>query len=132
MIVLGNYHVKALFTEWYPLFFIRLGLLGDMFFYMMAIISKWHLQEKQVAIAKLEAELAGEKLRSKISGQLHDDLVSTLSGISMYTYMANDLLRTGLYKQAVQSLEVIQKSAMELVHNLDDMVWTIRGPEGIL
>ena len=126
MIVLGNYHVKGLFTESYPLFFIRLGLLGDMIFYMMAIIRKWHLQEKQAAVAQLKAELSVEKLRSKISGQLHDDMGSTLSGISMYTYMANDLLKTGQYEKAGQSLGVIQKSALELVKNLGDLVWTIR------
>jgi signal transduction histidine kinase len=126
MIVLGNYHVKGLFTESYPLFFIRLGLLGDMVFYMIAIIKKWHMQEKQAAVAKLEGELSAEKLRNKISGQLHDDMGSTLSGISMYTYMANDLLKTGQYEQVGQSLGVIQKSAQQLVSNLGDMVWTIR------
>jgi signal transduction histidine kinase len=97
-----------------------------MVFYMIAIIKKWHMQEKQAAVAKLEIDLSAEKLRNKISGQLHDDMGSTLSGISMYTYMANDLLKTGQYEQVGQSLGVIQKSAQQLVSNLGDMVWTIR------
>jgi hypothetical protein len=52
MIVLGNYGVHSLFTSGYPLFFIRLGILGDMIFYMTAIMKKWHLQENNPLLKK--------------------------------------------------------------------------------
>lgn len=125
MIILRNIGVHHLFTDGYPLFFIRLGLLGDMIFYLAAILKKWHFQEKQLAVEKVESRLASEQLRNKISGELHDDLGSTLSGISMYSYMVSDLLQSGEYEKAKQSLSVIQKSANEMTSNLGDLVWSI-------
>ena len=125
MIALGNYGVHHLFTDVYPLFFIRAGLLGDMIFYLVAILKKWHFQEKQLAIEKLQSQLAIEQIRNKISGELHDDFGSTLSGISMYSYMIGELIQTGKYEQAKQSAGVIQKSANDMAHNLGDLVWAI-------
>jgi signal transduction histidine kinase len=125
MIILRNNGVHHLFTDGYPLFFIRLGILGDMIFYMVAILKKWHFLEKELLKEKLESQLAAEQLRNKISGELHDDLGSTLSGISMYSYMTSDLLQSGEYEKAKRSLHVIQKSANEMALNLDDLVWSI-------
>ena len=130
MIILRNRGVHHLFTDGYPLFFIRLGLLGDMIFYLAAILKKWHYQEKQLAIEKLKSELAIEQVKNKISGELHDDFGSSLSGISMYSYMASDLLRSGEYEKAKQSLGVIQKSADEMVLSLRELVWTIDPKQG--
>ena len=125
MIVLGNNGVHHLFTDGYPLFFIRLGILGDMIFYLAAILKKWHFQEKQLAVEKLQSQLAVEKMRNKISSELHDDFGSTLSGINMYTYMINDLLHSGKYEQVKQSVDIIQKSTDEMSHYLSDLVWSI-------
>jgi len=125
MIVLRNNGVHHLFTDGYPLFFIRLGILGDMIFYLAAILKKWHFQEKQLTVEKLESQLAVEKMRNKISSELHDDFGSTLSGINMYTYLASDLLQSGKYEQVKQSVDIIQKSADEMSHYLSDLVWAI-------
>jgi signal transduction histidine kinase len=125
MIILRNKGVHHLFTDGYPLFFIRLGILGDMIFYLAAILKKWHFQEKQLIVEKLESQLAVEKMRNKISSELHDDFGSTLSGINMYTYMVNDLLQSGKYEQVKQSVDIIQKSADEMSHYLSDLVWAI-------
>ena len=125
MIILRNSEVHHLFTDDYPLFFIRLGILGDMIFLIIAILKKWHLQEKQLVIEKLKSHLATERLRNTISAELHDDLGSTVSGISMYSYMVSDMLRLGNYEKAKQSIIVIQKSASQIARNLDDLVWCI-------
>jgi signal transduction histidine kinase len=125
MIVLRNFHVHHLFTDGYPLFFIRLGLLGDMIFYLAAILKKWHFQEKQLAIEKVRAELGLEQVRNRIAGELHDDFGSTLSGISMYSYLTSGFLQSGEYDKAKESLGVIQRSARDMVLNLSDLVWTI-------
>ncbi len=125
MIILGNNGVKTLFTAGYPLFFIRLGLLGDMIFYLLAILKKWHYQEKLVAIEKLQSQLAVEKLRNKISGELHDDIGSTLSGISMYSHMLSGMLQKGSIQTATEAAGTIQKSADEIVGKLGDLVWAI-------
>ena len=125
MIILGNNGVHHLFTDGYPLFFIRLGILGDMIFYLAAILQKWHFQEKQLAVEKLQSQLAVENFRNRISGELHDDLGSTLSGISMYSHIINNLIQSGNYDQVKLSADIIQKSADEMTHNLGDLVWTI-------
>lgn len=125
MIILGNNGVQHLFTVGYPLFFIRLGILGDMIFYLAAILKKWHFQEKQLSEEKLRSQLAVEKLRNKISAELHDDFGSTLSGINMYSYMINDQMESGNYEQARNSINIIQRSASEMAHNLHDLVWMI-------
>ena len=125
MIIMANNGVRHLFTVGYPLFFIRLGILGDMIFYLVAILKKWHWQEKQLEVEKLQGQLAVEKLRNKISGELHDDIGSNLSGISMYSYLVNDLINAGKYKQATESLSVIQQSATEMSQSLNELVWTM-------
>jgi len=125
MIILGNNGIHELFTDGYPLFFIRLGILGDMIFYFVAILKKWHYQEKQLVQEKLNFHLAEEQFRNKISSELHDDLGSSLSGISMHSYLAHTSLLNGQYEKAQQSTEFIQKSADELITNMGDLIWTI-------
>lgn len=125
MIVLERYGIRNLLTYEYPLIFMRIGILADMLFYQVALLKKWHYQEKQLAVEKLQSQLEVEKLRNKISGELHDDIGSTLSGIAMYSHMTDGLLQNGQYSKAKDSVGVIQKSANEIVGKLRDLVWAI-------
>ena len=125
MIALGNNGIENLFTTAYPLLFIRLGLLGDMIFYLAAILKKWHYQENQLTIERLQSQLLVEKLRNKISGELHDDLGGNLSGISMYSYMLDEQISSGKYAQAKESLNIIRRSVNEVNQSLRELVWTI-------
>lgn len=133
MIASGNYfHVNALFTSRYLLFFIRIGVLCDMVFYFMAILYKWHAQEKQLAVEKLQSLLAVEKLTNKISAELHDDVGSTLSGINMYSHLMNDYLESGKYEEAKKSAGIISRSAAEINQALSELVWAIKPETGTL
>jgi signal transduction histidine kinase len=125
MIIIGNNGYESLFTVYYTLFFIRLGILGDMVFFLVAILKKWHFQEKQLALEKLKAQLAVEQFRNKISAELHDDLGSSLSGISMYSYMAHDSLQSGQYEKVRQSVEHIQKTTDEVITAMSEIIWSI-------
>ena len=125
MIVLERYGIRNLITLGYPLIFMRIGILADMFFYQIALLKKWHNQEKQLAVEKLESQLEVEKIRNKISGELHDDIGSTLSGIAMYSHMTDGLLQSNEYGKAKDAVAVIQKSATEIVDKLGDLVWAI-------
>ena len=125
MIVLERYGIRNLITVGYPLIFMRIGILADLFFYQVALLKKWHYQEKQLAVEKIQSQLEAEKLRNKISGELHDDIGSTLSGIAMYSHMTDNLLQNGYYDKAKESLGVIQNSANEIVGKLGDLVWAI-------
>jgi signal transduction histidine kinase len=126
MIVLERYNIHHLFTDEYPLFFMRCGILADIFFYLIAILKKWNYQEKQLAVQQIESQLAIEKVRNKISSQLHDDIGSTLSGVSMYSYMAISQLQVGEHGNLKTTLQTIQQSAGEVVNKLGDLVWSVK------
>jgi len=126
MIVLERYGIRNLITVDYPLLFMRVGILADMFFYQVALLKKWHYQEKQLAVEKLQSQLEVEKLRNKISGELHDDIGSTLSGVSMYSYMASTQLHNGEHENLKTTLQTIQQSAGEVVNKLGDVVWSVK------
>ena len=115
----------SIFSTTYPFFFVKLGLLGEIIFYLVARIKKWNYQEKQLAVEKLQSQLAIEKLRNRISGELHDDIGSTLSGIAMYGHMAGVSIRNEQYEKANASVEIMRHSANEAVHKLGDLVWSI-------
>lgn len=123
MNLLRNMEIHHLFTFGYPLFFIRLGVLGDMFFLLLVILKKWHSQEKELAVQKITSQLNVERLRNRLSMELHDDLGATLSGLSMYGHLAREQLHSGYVEGVQNSLTVIQDSASEMVNKLNDIVW---------
>ncbi|MEP7321765.1 MAG: ATP-binding protein [Saprospiraceae bacterium] len=55
--------------------------------------------------------------------ELHDDMGGTLSGITLYSHLVNDLLDSGKYTEAKQSANIIQQSANEMNHTLRDLIW---------
>lgn len=114
-----------IFSKGYPFFFLKAGILCEMICYVSARLKKWNYQEKQIAIEKIQSQLAVEKLRNKISGELHDDIGSTLSGIAMYSHMADDLLQKQDFSNSQRAIETIQKSTHEIVGKLGDLVWSI-------
>ncbi|MBC7934276.1 MAG: hypothetical protein H7Y86_02800 [Rhizobacter sp.] len=65
------------------------------------------------------------QLRSKISQDLHDEIGATLSGISMYSHVAKDQMKKDKYNEVGQSLDVMQKSASEMVLKLNDIIWLV-------
>lgn len=116
---------SSIFETTYPFFFVKLGLLGEMICYLIARLKKWIYQEKELAVEKIESQLAVEKLRNKISGELHDDIGSTLSGIAMYSHMADDLLQKNEFGKLKDSIGIIHRSSNEVVQKLGDLVWAI-------
>jgi signal transduction histidine kinase/ligand-binding sensor domain-containing protein len=71
---------------------------------------------------RLQQALKLERLRSKISTDLHDDIGSTLSSISILSDMAlrekNHRLNTGM-------MEEIKENSVLLMEKMDDIVWSI-------
>ncbi|MBC7509260.1 MAG: sensor histidine kinase [Ferruginibacter sp.] len=110
----------------YPLVFIKVGMLIDILLFQLALLKRWNEQEKQLAVEKLQSQLEMEKIRNKISSELHDDIGSTLSGVSMYSYMANTQLQNGEHENLKTTLQTIQQSAGEVVNKLGDLVWSVK------
>jgi len=125
MIVLERNGRHNVITVGYPLMFMRVGILADMFLYQAAIIKKWNLQEKQFAVEKIDAQLEVEKFRNKMSRDLHDDLGATLSGISLYSHLAKTQLQSGNFTGVENALTVMQGSSAQMVNKLNDIIWFI-------
>lgn len=132
MLILLSQGVKHLLVHDYPFVFVKLGVLIEIFFFNIAIFKKWHHQEKQLALQQVEKQLAIEKVRNQISSQLHDDIGSTLSGVSMYSHLANSLLEKGEQGDAKKSLRIIQNSTDEMVEKLGDLVWSTNSKQDSL
>jgi len=72
---------------------------------------------------KSKESLTNERLR--ISGELHDEVGATLSGIAMYSHVAVEQLKGSNSKEVEHSLIFMQKSAGEMVNKLSDIVWLL-------
>lgn len=125
MIVLERNGIKNILTYDYPLVFMRLGILADMFFYLIAILKKWHVQEKQLAVSEIEKELTIAKMRNQIGSELHDDIGAELSGINLYSHLANQQALSGNIDEAKSSLSVIQESTTKIIDRLKEIVWNV-------
>ncbi len=71
---------------------------------------------------RLEQLLRVERLRTKISTDLHDDIGSTLSAISI---MSELVLHKREKAQWVEMLGEIKDNAISLMEKMDDIVWSI-------
>ncbi len=60
-----------------------------------------------------------ERMRRKISNDLHDDIGSTLSSINVYSQLAKGNYGNEAY------IETIQHNAVSVINSLDDLVWNI-------
>jgi signal transduction histidine kinase len=120
-----NANYTGVFLDKYPLFPVRIGMLTDVILFQLTLLKRWNEQEKQLAIKQIQQQLAIEKVRIQISSQLHDDMGSTLSGISMYSHLTDKQMANSEFDNAKVSLQVIQKSTNDMVDKLDDLVWSV-------
>jgi signal transduction histidine kinase len=132
MLLLQNTNTRHILVRDYPYIFIQFGLLAEIFFFNLAILSKWTRLEREAAIFELKSELAMEKLRNQISKELHDDIGSELSGINLYSHMAAQQSLSGKSVEAEKSLTVIQQATTKVVNRLKDIVWAINPVENEL
>jgi len=65
-----------------------------------------------------------ERVRARISADLHDDIGSTLGSISIFSEMAAREL-TGTAPRAIELLGRIGEDSRAMIESLDDIVWSI-------
>ena len=104
-------HVKqAWFRTWWFISLL-LGSLGMLIYWLTSYYFK----------QKLERQLAIEKLRNKISSDLHDDVGSVLAGISMQSEILS--LKSGdSDKKELVEISVMSRDAMD---KMRDIVWAM-------
>ena len=73
---------------------------------------------------KLNQRLKMERFRNKVAADLHDDVGSTLSSISMYSEVIKQKAKDKL-PETLPMLENMSTSSKELMDAMSDIVWTI-------
>lgn len=64
-------------------------------------------------------------MRNEISKDLHDDVGSTLSSISILSQVAKDKMAEGQQEQSSTIMSKINTSAQEMVEKMGDIVWAV-------
>jgi signal transduction histidine kinase/ligand-binding sensor domain-containing protein len=73
--------------------------------------------------SKQKQAILNERLR--ISRDLHDEVGATLSGISMYSHIAKEQIKTQSNEGLLTSLNVMQDSSGDMVKKLNDIIWLL-------
>lgn len=111
---------EDLILDHYPLLPIKTGMLIDVVLFQLALTQRWQNQENQLAIQRLKADIEIENVKKRINTELHDDIGSILSGITMYSRLA---FEKGKESSIADLLMVIQKASDETLNRLKDIVW---------
>jgi signal transduction histidine kinase len=82
-------------------------------------------EKNQLLKAELDNQLAMSHMRSNIASNLHDDVGSTLSSISIYSEAVKNSIITDDKKKALNMLNILGTEARETISNMSDIVWAI-------
>ncbi len=74
---------------------------------------------------KLKRTVEMERMRSRLSRDLHDDIGSTLSSINILSHTAKSNLNHTLDEKTIASLEKINERSQRLLNNMSDIIWNI-------
>ncbi len=74
--------------------------------------------------AQLQRILMSQKIRDKIASDLHDDVGSSLSSISLYSEIAKQQVQNN-NPEAVPYFEKIGNDARQIIEEMNDIVWAI-------
>ncbi len=125
-----DYHHLHLFTN--ILLFPQAGVLLEILCFTAGLGYKSHMWEKEKIrsqerlIEQLKAnELLQSRMqhiRNKIAQDLHDDIGSTLSSISILSDLA---MKENSSSQTMETMHEIKDSSILLMEKMDDIVWSI-------
>jgi signal transduction histidine kinase len=74
---------------------------------------------------KLKRGMEMERMRSRLSRDLHDDIGSTLSSINILSRTAQSNLTQSQDEKTKASLEKINERSQRLLDNMSDIIWNI-------
>ena len=111
------------------------GVAFEIYFFNTGITYKISLAEKKLItrqeelIKQLseneEKLITQQRIRNKLAQDLHDDIGATMSGIALHSHMARLYISQNKTDSVVQSLNLIADGAVEMVNNLNDVVWAV-------
>jgi len=74
---------------------------------------------------RIKQQIKQLEIRNSIASDLHDDIGSTLSSISLYSEMVNDQIKD-INPKSVPLLNQISNNSKEMIENMSDIVWAIK------
>lgn len=74
---------------------------------------------------RIDQLLKQQSIRNKIAQDLHDNVGSTLSSISVYSQVAKIYHEQARRAELQQTLEKISATSVEMISEMNDIVWTI-------
>lgn len=83
------------------------------------------VQKNELLIKESQARLAIEHTRTQIAVNLHDDVGSILSSMSIYSEAAKQSVRENNLPRVTELIDKIGISARETMGNMSDIIWTI-------
>ncbi|MBK9254323.1 MAG: hypothetical protein IPM42_02420 [Saprospiraceae bacterium] len=89
------------------------------------LIKLWLNQKFQAEKLQLEKQLAILKEQERISADLHDDIGSTLSSISIYSELADKYYHT-VPEKSQEMVQKISKQSKELTSRIEEIIWSLK------
>ena len=83
-------------------------------------VSAWLLNR-----ARLRRLQEAQNLRQQIAHDLHDEVGSTLSSISLLSGMVNDLIARNRPESVERAIQKINTDARQILQPVDEIIWTI-------
>jgi signal transduction histidine kinase len=118
------YFLPAFIGAVFEIYFFNTGLA-----YKVSMGEKRLIETQKELITQLSEKesllLAQQQIRNKLAQDLHDDIGATLSGIALHSHLAQEMMKRNNSESVARSLTVIQEGAVEMVNNLNDVVWTV-------
>ena len=108
---------------------LEIAIFNSGLLYKARQVEKDKLKAEMTSLKELEARqrihLEYSGVRDKIARDLHDDVGSTLSSVSIYSYAAKDKLEKGEISKVRDLLVSIEKNALSTLNSMGDLVWAI-------
>jgi signal transduction histidine kinase len=105
-----------------------IGCLLDIVIFSSAFgyrIKEIALEKNKLLKAELDAQHAISMMRTDIASNLHDDIGSTLSSISIYSAAAQQSVIQNEKEKAIKYLKQLGNEARDTISNMSDIVWAI-------
>lgn len=93
---------------------------GVLLFVLASAVSAWLLNR-----ARLRRLEEAQALRKQIAHDLHDEVGSTLSSISLLSGMVNTLIAQNRPESVTRAIQKINTDARQILESVDEIIWTI-------
>jgi signal transduction histidine kinase len=123
-IIMSYYFIPSCLGAAFEIYFFNTGIT-----YKISLAEKKLIARQRELISQLseneEQLIAQQRTRNKLAQDLHDDIGATMSGIALHSHMARMYIEQNNVESLERSLNLIEGGAVEMVNNLNDVVWAV-------